>query len=163
VKICGLVSGLKEIMTKKGDRMAFMTLEDMKGFVEVILFPEVFKAALPYLRGGDPVLVRGTLDLSEEHVKIKGMEIRSLPDVALSTEKILHLKVPFTSLTKSQLADLKEIITAHKGLYKVVLHLTDGKDRETIIAFSDQYQVDPSQSFQNHIRDLFKSPVIHLE
>jgi DNA polymerase-3 subunit alpha len=163
VKICGLVSGLKEIMTKKGDRMAFMTLEDMKGFVEVILFPEVFKAALPCLRGGDPVLVRGTLDLSEEHVKIKGMEIRSLPDVALSTEKILHLKVPFTSLTKSQLADLKEIITAHKGLYKVVLHLTDGKDRETIIAFSDQYQVDPSQSFQNHIRDLFKSPVIHLE
>ena len=43
VKICGLVSELKEIVTKKGDRMAFLTLEDMKGFVEVILFPEVFK------------------------------------------------------------------------------------------------------------------------
>jgi DNA polymerase-3 subunit alpha len=163
VKICGLVSGLKEIITKKGDRMAFMTLEDMKGFVEVIVFPEVFKAALPCLRGGDPVLVRGTLDLSEEHIKIKGTEIRSLPEVPLSTEKTFHLKIPLTSLTKSLLADLKEIITAHKGFYKVVLHLTDGKDRETVIAFSDQYQVDPSQTFQEHIRVLFKSPVIHLE
>jgi DNA polymerase III alpha subunit len=131
--------------------------------VEVIVFPEVFKAALPCLRGGDPVLVRGTLDLSEEHIKIKGTEIRSLPEVPLSTEKTFHLKIPLTSLTKSLLADLKEIITAHKGFYKVVLHLTDGKDRETVIAFSDQYQVDPSQTFQEHIRVLFKSPVIHLE
>jgi DNA polymerase-3 subunit alpha len=80
VTICGLVSSLKEIITKKGDRMGFLTLEDMKGFVEVILFPEVFKNALPYLRGGDPLLVKGILDLSEEHIKIKGLEVRSLPD-----------------------------------------------------------------------------------
>ena len=72
VRVCGLVSALKEITTKKGDRMAFLTLEDMKGFVEVILFPEVFKAALPCLRGGDPLLVSGILDLSEEHSQNKG-------------------------------------------------------------------------------------------
>jgi len=39
--------------------MAFLTLEDMKGFVEVILFPEVFKAALPLLRGETPSLSMG--------------------------------------------------------------------------------------------------------
>jgi DNA polymerase-3 subunit alpha len=33
VKVCGLVSSLKEIVTRKGDRMAFLSLEDMKGFV----------------------------------------------------------------------------------------------------------------------------------
>ena len=54
VKICGLVSGLKEIVTKKGDRMAFLNLEDMKGFVEVILFPEVFKAASALFKGRRP-------------------------------------------------------------------------------------------------------------
>ena len=72
--------------------MAFLTLEDMKGFVEVILFPEVFKAALPCLRGGDPLLVRGILDLSEEHVKIKAIEVHSLPELTLSPNKPLHLK-----------------------------------------------------------------------
>ena len=54
VRICGLANGWKEIVTKKGDRMAFLTLEDMKGFVEIILFPDVFKAALPFLRGENP-------------------------------------------------------------------------------------------------------------
>ena len=163
VKICGLVSGLKEITTKRGDRMAFLNLEDMKGFIEVILFPEVFKAALPCLRGGDPILVRGALDLSEDHCKIKGIEVRSLPVLAIPTDKLLHLKVPLSSLTKSQLEGLKGIIVANRGLYKVLLHLMDGKDRETIIALSDQYSVDPSSGFQNAIRNLFKSSVISLE
>jgi DNA polymerase-3 subunit alpha len=163
VKLCGLVSGLKEITTKKGDRMAFLSLEDMKGFVEVILFPEVFKAALPCLRGGDPILVRGTLDLSEEHVKIKGIEIQSLPEGSVPTHQALHLKIPISSLTKPQLEELKEMMASSKGSYKVLLHLMDGKDGETIIAVSDQYTVDPSPSFQNQIKNLLKSPLISIE
>jgi len=163
VKVCGLVSGLKEITTKKGDRMAFLNLEDMKGFVEVILFPEVFKAALPCLRGGDPVLVRGTLDLSEDHVKIKGIEVRSLPEMVMPTNKTLHLKIPLSTLTKSQLEELRDILVANKGFYKVLLHLTDGKEGETVIALSDQYTVDPSPGFQNEMKNLFKSLWISFE
>jgi DNA polymerase-3 subunit alpha len=163
VKICGLVSGLKEITTKKGDRMAFLNLEDMKGFVEVILFPEVFKAALPCLRGGDPILVRGALDLSEDHVKIKGLEVHSLPGLTIATDQVLHLKILLSSLTKAQLENLKETIVANKGAYKVLLHLMDGKNQETLIALSDQYKVDPSPEFQNHVKNLFKSPLISFE
>ena len=163
IKICGLVSGLKEIVTKKGDRMAFLSLEDMKGFVEVILFPEVFKAASPYLRGGDPILVRGTLDLSEDRTKIKGTEVLPLSEPPSPSMDVLHLKIPLSSLTKSGLADLKEIIAAHKGLYKVFLHFIDGEQRETIVALSDHYRVDPSQSFQDRIKTLFNFPVISFE
>jgi DNA polymerase-3 subunit alpha len=163
VKICGLVSGLKEIVTKKGDRMAFLNLEDMKGFVEVILFPEVFKAALPCLRGGDPILVRGILDLSEDHVKIKGSGVQALSEVSSPSIKTLHLKIPLSSLTPSQLSDLKEIITAHKGFCRVLLHLTNGKQQETVIALSNQYTVDPTQEFQNKIKNLFKAPLLSFE
>ena len=163
VKICGLVSGLKEIVTKKGDRMAFLTLEDMNGFVEVILFPEVFKAALTCLRGGDPLLVKGTLDLSEEHVKIKGMEVHSLPELLSSPGKPLHLKIPLSGLTPSQLVDLKEIIEANRGSIKVLLHFIDMNNRETIVALSDQFTVDPSQNFKYLVQNLFKSSISSLE
>ncbi len=163
IKICGLVSGLKEIMTKKGDRMAFLNLEDIKGFVEVILFPEVFKAALPCLRGGDPILVRGALDLSEDHPKIKAVEVHPLSELSSSSMKTFHLRIPFSGVTPSQLSDLKEIITAHKGICRVLLHLTGGNSGETVIALSDRYTVDPTQEFQNKIMNLFKSPLLSLE
>ncbi|HUL20226.1 MAG TPA: DNA polymerase III subunit alpha [Thermodesulfobacteriota bacterium] len=162
VKICGLVSGLKEIVTKKGDRMAFLTLEDMKGFVEVILFPEVFKAALPCLRGGDPLVVKGTLDLSEDHVKIKGTEVYSLPGVP-STPGPLHVKIPMSSLAPSQLTDLRDIIVAHRGPSKVLLHFLGGNNREVVVALSDQYTVDPSQDVRSHVQNVFKSALISLE
>ena len=157
VKICGLPSSLKEIVTKKGDRMAFLTVEDMKGFVEVILFPEAYKTALPLLRGGDPILVRGTLDLSDEHVKIKGSEVQALSELNLHPLKTLHLEISLSSLTKSQLEDLKEVLVAYKGTCKVHLHLVDGKQGETVIALPDQYTVHPSRNFQNRIKILFQS------
>jgi DNA polymerase-3 subunit alpha len=163
VKICGLVSGLKEIVTKKGDRMAFLTLEDMKGFVEVILFPEVFKAALPCLRGGDPLLVKGTLDLSEDHVKIKGTEVHSLLELPLSPNKPLHLKILISSLAPSQLTDLRDIIVANRGSSKVLLHFTGETNREIVVALSDRYTVDPSQDFKNRVQDAFKSTLISFE
>jgi DNA polymerase-3 subunit alpha len=163
IKICGLVSGLKEIVTKKGDRMAFLTLEDLRGFVEVILFPEVFKAALPSLRGGDPLLVKGILDLSEDHVKIKGTEVHALPGSPSSPMKPLHLRIAVSQLAPSQLADLRDVIMANRGPSKVLLHFMGKNEREVIVALSDQYTVDPSQHFRNHVQDVFKSAVISVE
>jgi DNA polymerase-3 subunit alpha len=161
IKICGLVSELKEIVTKKGDRMAFLTLEDTKGFVEVILFPEVFKAALPYVRGSEPILVRGTLDPSDEHVKIKATEVQAFQS-GLWLED-LHVKIPLASLTPPQLEELRGLIAENKGDYKVWLHLVDVKERETVIALSDQFTVEPSSRFQDHLRTLFQSSRISLE
>jgi DNA polymerase-3 subunit alpha len=163
VKVCGVVSDLKEIMTKKGDRMGFLTLEDMKGFVEVILFPEVFKASLPVLRGADPIVVRGTLDQSEEHVKIKATDVRPLPEVPVSSGRAVHVKVPLATVTPSQLEELKGMIADNRGGHKVILHLTAGDRQETAIAFSDQYTVEPSPLFQDHVRDLFHFSQISID
>jgi len=163
IKICGLVSGLKEINTKKGDRMAFLNLEDMKGFVEVILFPEVFKSALPHLRGGDPILVRGILELSEDRVKIRGLEVKLLSEASSLPPKPLHLRIPLSSLTESRLADLKKIIVANRGSRKLLLHFADEACRETVIAVSEDYNVDPSSDFRNHIKALFDRAPISFE
>ena len=143
--------------------MAFLTLEDMKGFVEVILFPEVFKAALPYLRGGDPILIKGVLDLFEEHVKIKSTEVNALLEPPSSSLKRLHLKVHLSEFHSSQLADLKEMIVANRGSSKVLLHFINGDNRETIVSLSDQYTVDPSENFKNCIQTLFKTSLITYE
>lgn len=163
VKICGLVHALKEIVTKKGDRMAFLTLEDMSGFVEVILFPDVFHAALTYLRSGDPLLVKGTLDSSEEHVKIKAIEVHSLLEGPPLSVKTLHLKISLSELTPAQLGNLKEIIEANRGASNVLLHLIDGNYRETVMALSPRYTVNPSQDFISQVQALSKSFIISFE
>jgi DNA polymerase-3 subunit alpha len=43
IKLCGVISSLKITTTKKGNRMAYVQLEDLHGTVEAIIFPEAFK------------------------------------------------------------------------------------------------------------------------
>jgi len=163
VRLCGLVSGLKEIVTKKGDRMAFLTLEDLKGFVEIILFPEIFKSAMDCLRGGTPIFVRGTLDLSEEQVKIKGIEIRPLSEISLATSPTLHLRIPIVSLKKGQLEQLREIFLEHQGSTPIFLHFMNRDQQEIIIAPSEVYRVDPSPHFQSKVKNLLGWAELSLE
>jgi hypothetical protein len=107
--------------------------------------------------------VRGTLDPSEDHVKIKATEVQTLPEMSLPSEKNLRLKISLTSLMPSQLEGLKEILTDHRGHTRVLLHLINGKQQETIIALSDQYAVDPSPLFQDRVKNLFQPSVISIE
>ena len=81
VRLIGHVIELKETTTKRGNQMAFLTLEDMEGTVEVTVFPEPFKAAASRLRSREPVLIRGRLDDSDKGRVVLAEEVRALDEV----------------------------------------------------------------------------------
>ena len=71
----GLVKSKREIITKKGDRMAFLMLEDINSSAEVILFPSTFKKVESYLGSYQIFIVKGSLDSTSPHkCKIKANE-----------------------------------------------------------------------------------------
>jgi DNA polymerase III subunit alpha len=78
VTLVGHVAALKETATKSGNRMAFVTLEDMTGTVEVTVFPEPFKAAAPFLRGREPLVVRGRVDDGDKGRVVLADDVRLL-------------------------------------------------------------------------------------
>lgn len=73
---CGLMVSSKQIVTKKGDRMAFLQLEDATGKAEIVIFPSVFKKVEPWLSHYPVFLVKGTIDpTSTQLCKIKAQEL----------------------------------------------------------------------------------------
>jgi DNA polymerase-3 subunit alpha len=81
VRLVGHVLELKETTTKRGNQMAFLTLEDMEGTVEVTVFPEPFKAAASRLRSREPILIRGRLDESDKGRVVLAEEVRALEEL----------------------------------------------------------------------------------
>lgn len=70
--ICGLVKGRRNIMTKKGDRMGFLQLENEEATAEVILFPKTFAQAEQWLDTHQVFLIKGAVDsASTKQLKIK--------------------------------------------------------------------------------------------
>lgn len=62
---CGLIKSKKEIVTKKGDRMAFVQLEDAaSGAAEIIVFPKTFAKVEQWLGSYHVFIVKGSLDLT---------------------------------------------------------------------------------------------------
>jgi len=161
VTICGVASSLKEIQTRKGDRMAFLSLEDMKGLVEVILFPDVFQASLPYLNDDHPLLVRGILDMEDENPKIKAIEVLPLSQCDEACISKVHLTIRSPGITRDQLVDLKKILLENQGKSVAVLHLIVPNQGETVIRLP--IKVEPSTALLASLEEAFGYPIAHFE
>ena len=61
---CGFMRSNRIVFTKKGDRMAFVQLEDISGVAEIILFPKIFAKIEPWLEEHNVFFVKGPLDLT---------------------------------------------------------------------------------------------------
>ncbi|MGH2452316.1 MAG: DNA polymerase III subunit alpha [bacterium] len=70
VSVGGIVSALKRTTTKAGSVMAFLTLEDLTGSVEVIIFPRTYEQNAFLLKKDAILVVRGRADVAEQQVKI---------------------------------------------------------------------------------------------
>ncbi len=75
VTCCGIIQNTKTITTKKGDKMAFLTLEDQSAKAEVVVFPKLFAKLEPLLTAHHIFVVKGQLDVTNTYqCKIKAQQ-----------------------------------------------------------------------------------------
>lgn len=108
----GLIKSKREIITKKGDRMAFVMLEDMKSSAEIILFPSTFKQTEQWLSDHQMFIVKGALDSASPHkCKIKANQM--IPIDLFFTQwpaiQKLSCKLP-ASITSDLISNLKQLL-----------------------------------------------------
>ncbi len=126
VVLCGLVGGLREINTKNGNRMAFVTLEDVEATVEITVFPEAFRQSTDHLRSGIPLLVRGRVEGTSTTRKVLAEDIRPLPagqEGEATRSRCCRIRVSSASAGTDRLAALREICDAHPGSLPLYVHL----------------------------------------
>ncbi|MBC8080641.1 MAG: DNA polymerase III subunit alpha, partial [Gorillibacterium sp.] len=76
--IAGMVVSIKEIVSKKGQQMAFLELEDRIDKVEVVIFPSLWRTARSQVEKGSLLLLRGKVQQEEEASKLLADQIMRL-------------------------------------------------------------------------------------
>jgi DNA polymerase III subunit alpha len=97
----GLLTQKKIISTKKGERMAFLQIEDLHNHAEIIVFPKLFKQIEEWLHDYTIFVVKGSLDLaSPSSCKIKANQCVPFELLFASWNKIqqLDLNLPAETL-----------------------------------------------------------------
>ncbi|HWQ79240.1 MAG TPA: DNA polymerase III subunit alpha [Anaerovoracaceae bacterium] len=123
VTMAGMVSSKKTLITKKNKMMAFVQLEDLYGTTEVVVFPNVYEAALGLLSNDKVVAVRGTVNFKEEEEpKLLADKIFDINDFnGGSVSGTVRITIPKDFDEAGTLAKIREIIMEHKGDTPVVI------------------------------------------
>lgn len=155
VLIGGMVAGLKQITTKKGDPMAFVTLEDQAGTAEVIVFADVYRQARALLQSEQPLLIKGRLAIeSENSNRILAAEVHELDRAHELAHPDVHVQCPVNRLNHDELDRLKRVLQSNPGKSKVFLHLIVPNGSETVICLGDAFQTSPSPLLVSEIESI---------
>jgi DNA polymerase-3 subunit alpha len=155
VTIGGVVAQSKETITKKGDRMAFVTIEDLKGLLEVVVFADVFNEARQLLVADTPILVEGTLDKGEESSKVLARKITPLTKGGDNGNASLFIRVADRDIPEDRMVALRELIEKHRGKTRVFFSVGDENGGYVTISLPEQMRVEPSGGFVAAVRELF--------
>ncbi|HEY3885662.1 MAG TPA: OB-fold nucleic acid binding domain-containing protein, partial [Vicinamibacterales bacterium] len=121
VWVAGIVSGLRPLKTKKGDRMAVFMLEDIAGGLEVVVFPEAFARHGALVDADAMLLVRGKFEKDEESARLIATELQpiSLLKERTTREVVIHLP----RAARPTFEALAELLSRHRGDRKVSIEL----------------------------------------
>ncbi len=137
VRIGGLVQSCKMIKTKKGDLMAFVTIEDMHGAVEAIVFSRVFADVRDLLVEDKPLLIQGQVQKDEQSVKILADTVIPIDKAEETWTASIHFNLEISRTDRETLTDLHTILLRHPGACPAFLHLRSPDSTDSVIALSE--------------------------
>ncbi len=141
IRIGGLVRSTKNIKTKKGELMAFVTIEDMHGAVEVIVFSRVFSDVRDLLVEDRPVLVQGQVQKDEKSVKILADMVIPIDKAEETWAASVHFNLELSRTDREGLENLHAILKRHPGMCPAFLHLRSPGNTDSIIALPDGFKL----------------------
>jgi len=155
VRIGGLIQSCKQLKSKRGEPMAFVTLEDILENVEVMVFPDAFAKCYQLLTSPEPVIVCGSVQKSERGVKIIAEDIDLLPQARQKYTDSVHATLESSTVTRIRLEELKQVLFSYHGSCPFFLTLNFAGDGEVDIDINKDMTIRPCREMSDRIEEIF--------
>lgn len=152
--LAGLLTGVRSFINKKGNRMAFATLEDLTGKIESIVFPKTFEKVEDMLGTDEPVIITGTVNLAEDPRKFFPQSIQLLKEQAEQRVSAVRITMDTLSMHPHTLPKLKQVLLSYRGSVPIHLVMSDGNGRARI-PLGEDFMVNPTPQMAAKINEIF--------
>ncbi len=154
VRIGGIIRQIKVIKTKRGDLMAFVTIEDMHGSVEATVFSSLYERVTELLVEDRPIFIEGQVQKDEQALKILAETLVTMDEAEATWTASIHLKLDMNRIEKSQLIEIKDILLLYPGSCQGFIHLAEPDKTETVIALPETMKLRASAGLTREINRL---------
>lgn len=145
VRAAGIVTAIKTTIDKKGQTMAFVTIEDDSGAVECLVFSDLFSAKGARIQEERLLWIKARVSKREGDAgKLVLSDLLSW-DEARSKAFGLHLEIDSEGWKEEISKRLDELLSAHTGTTPVYLHVLEDGGRRTVMR-SRKYRVRASDA-----------------
>lgn len=111
LSIIALVNGIKNVVTKKGDRMAILQLEDLSGSCEAVVFPKTHERIGSQLEVDQRLLIWAKVDHRDDQTQLIVQDIQPIEAVT-----VLQLELSLQQAGDIQTCyQMQGILREHKG------------------------------------------------
>ena len=152
-----LVTGVREVVTKsKGERMAFVQVEDLTGHGEVTVFPRAYTPEVQALLHSDaPLWLKARTDKEQDtdsddeegqvrECKLIAEEFRPLAEVCQENRNPLHFWLPKNRLGRDDMLSLRQILEQFPGPVQVIADIELDPGWLYLVAMGSDFNVTPS-------------------
>jgi DNA polymerase III subunit alpha len=104
-----LITDIKDIVTKKGDRMAIVQIEDLTGNSEAVVFPKIYEKVRSHLVKDQRLMIWGKVERKDEQAQIVIDDMQPIDDV-----RMIKINLSLEDANESQrLYALREVLKLH--------------------------------------------------
>ncbi len=154
--IAGMISEKKAIMTKKGDRMAFITIEDLSGKIECIFFPKAYAENFEFLETDEPIVLSGYVRLSDDKRSFYVNQVRAVTDESDARVSAVRIKIDTDSINDYTLPKIKQVLLSYRG--SVPAHIIfESKEGRAKMNLSENYLLNPTPQMAARINELLNN------
>ena len=166
--IGGTLVSVRQMTTRKREKMAILQIEDMVGQARVVVFPKVYQKCASLLVDDAVLLVRGRKDSADDDASILASGIVHLAAMVEKPEEVtaetVEIVLDLKALQGTVAADLRSILERHRGPTPVVIQVV-GQEPQAFRAriTPNRYLfVEPSDGLVGELRDLLGADAVHL-
>jgi DNA polymerase-3 subunit alpha len=124
VAIGGILRAIKKKNVKStGDMMAYVSLEDDEGSIEVIVFPELYKSVSAILKKDALIVVKGNVDRDEKGLRIRAREVSVLGQEGKGEPKSIEISMKDSGEARDALKRIRSLVDEYPGGSRLYLRL----------------------------------------
>ncbi len=164
VVVGGLVNKLKFTQTKRtNEKMAIVTLEDLEGTLDLLVFPKTFKDYGQYLAKDAILFFKGNVDNKEQTPKLLVSEITPVMEVHKKFTRSIHVKLLTVGLEDSLLRSIQEILSQHPGNIPVYIEFADKGNARSQLLVDRSLFVRPNEKLVSSLQKILGEEAVSLK
>lgn len=149
----GMINGIHEITTKKGDRMAFAKLNDYDGQIDLTFFPKIWEQLKEKIEDSGIYAFRGKIDGSRETPSMIIDALEDAEQLENHAAQSVHIMLDTSFNNEAGISQLKDFLFDKMGNCSVYFHIDTGNN-PYIVKANEQIKISSSDEVLKALKEV---------